>query len=144
MSVTEWDIRPEDCPLGMGTDALFRTSRIAGKPNQIRKGDGPDGVPDEWDNYDYKDDKFYKRLCARANGEPKAKYLFLVCRLLENQFDWLPRRSRFAARRVPNAYAWLKQCEACPLLNGTFDKIANAIAETFEKANQRICLPAVC
>jgi hypothetical protein len=119
---------------------LLHEGRARRKPNLIRKGDGPGGVPDEWDGYNYKDDKFYKRLCARAGGEPKARYVFLVCRDLEKHFDWLPKRSRFAARRIPNAYAWLKQCETYPLLNGTFVTIADSVAAELELANVRICL----
>jgi hypothetical protein len=118
--------------------AASRGSRTVKKPNRVKKGAGPDGAADPWDNYWYKEDRFYKRLCARANGEPSSQYLFRVCSTLERQFDWLLNKSIFAVRRVPVAYSWLKKCESTPLLNITFDRVADEVAEEFEQMDHKI------
>jgi hypothetical protein len=81
------------------------------KKNKIKKGEGRDGRPDEWDRYEYHGKLAHQMFQHLGESQPSAKLVFAVCRLLEERESKgdhrLSTRNRAAKRRMPNAYAWL-------------------------------------
>jgi hypothetical protein len=78
-----------------------------GKKNQIRKGEGKDGQPDQYDKYLFVDEWAYGVIRKCADCAPKARQVFDICTLLEQRCRDLSIRNRAAKRRLPNAYCWI-------------------------------------
>jgi hypothetical protein len=95
-------------------------------------------IPDEDDTYEYRSGHFFQVLVGAAGMAPIAAVLFAMCTVLEdrltNEGRQLSERSRWAKRRLANAYAWLDrnvgqiadfECLEC------FREVANQPAPAF-------------
>jgi hypothetical protein len=79
------------------------------KPNKVRKGDGPESVPDPegYDDYEYQKSPFFRKLKPLIKKR-HSRILKLLCKAIrQHQPEGLSIPNRWAMRRVPCSYAWL-------------------------------------